>query len=73
MDSILITSTLLKLAIAATAVEAALIYLRRLDRRQRIDFTAHVWDKLREHPMALAIYFGARFIGVAILVGLVIS
>lgn len=73
MDLIIVYSTLLKLAFAFGGFEVALWLLRRMDKRNGIKWNEQVWSKLHESPMAMAIYFGARFLGVAILVGLVIS
>ncbi len=73
LDPIIIYSTLLKLVFAFGAYETALWLLRRMDRRCGIDWNKHVWNVLKTNPMALAVYFGARFLGVSLLVGLVIS
>ena len=73
MDITPLVSTSIKVAVALFAFEAALWLLRRLDRRASINFAEQVWQILSEDPLAVAIYFGARFVGVALMVGLVVA
>jgi len=46
--------------------------LRWLDWLGQIKFKIHVMPQLKNHPMAAAIYFGARIIAVAVIVSAVL-
>lgn len=61
-----------KLASAGLALILLVALLRWLDRRASIDFPEFAKD-MRNAPQASAIYLGLRFLGAALLVGLVLA
>jgi hypothetical protein len=65
-------AALLNLTYAAAAILVTVYLTRWLDRRARIRFPA-IMERISNDPMAAALYFGARFLGACILVGLVLS
>lgn len=69
MGEILGISTLLKLATAFVALWVLGWLLRRYDGRLGIAWKVDVWPRLSSDGRALAIYFGARFVGCCLLIG----
>lgn len=72
MEEYVILAALLKLGYALAAVIGMVLMLRWLDRRLGLQFS-EILGKMREEPSALALYFGARIIAVAIVIGSVIG
>ena len=71
MEQILLISSLQTLSLAACALVLVWLLLRAMDKSGNHKFTS-VTETLRQDPMAAAVYYGARFIGACLLVGLVI-
>lgn len=76
IDAVMIFSAVYKLAFAAVAVAMVMALLRWFDRRIEKRLKAEkngpfvdAWRRINEHPMAVAVYLGARFLGVCYLVG----
>jgi hypothetical protein len=66
MNDILVVSTAVNLAYFAAAVLVHFLALRLLDRLGGIRFKV-VLVALQRDPLAAAVYFSARFIGIALL------
>lgn len=62
-----------KIVMVLAAVELLLLYLRRLDKRVGFSWKTKIVPGIEDNAMASAIYFGLRFAGLAIGVGLAIS
>ncbi len=73
MDSLMIFSALAKLVFAAAALLLVFFFLRWLDRRGKLKWLEELHPLMRSEPMAAAVYYGSRFLGASILVGLAIS
>ena len=73
MEWVLVLSLAVKLGFAIGALFLARVVLKHLDKSNGIDFTEHVMSGLINSPQALAIYYGLRFVGVCLLIGMVIS
>ena len=71
MQQLLIVSTLQTLIMAVFAVLLVWLLLRLLDRISGYKFTLFL-EEIRHEPMALSVYFGLRFVGACLLVGLAI-
>lgn len=69
---VLIISTAVRLGVALAGICAARYLLHYFDRAAGINFVTDVWAKIKEDPKAMAWYFGCRFIGVALMVGLAV-
>lgn len=72
MDDYVILSAALKLGYALLAVFGLVYFTRWLDRRSGILF-AEIAARIRENPLASAIYYGLRILALAFLVGAVIG
>jgi hypothetical protein len=72
MTEILATSALLTVAYALFALIAAWYVLRVFDSLGRVHFKTTI-GRISSDPKAAAVYFGCRFIGVCLLVGLVVG
>ena len=72
MDMVLIYSGALKIGYALIALVAVAAFSLWLDRRIGVHF-AELHRTIRRNPLALAIYQGARWIGICLLVGLLIG
>jgi hypothetical protein len=73
IDPIIFLGMLLRLGAALVALAIALGFLAYLDRSLGIKFGEKVFASIERNPIAMAIYFGFRFIGVCLLVGLAIG
>lgn len=73
MDSIIITSALFKLTFALAAVALLTGTLRMLDRWSGVRFTMILAELRQDDGKAVAIYFGARIIAIAILIGMALG
>lgn len=73
LDGFVLTATLLKVVWSMLAVVALILLLRWIDKRNGISFGTDILAGIRADPMAAAVYFGARFVGAALLVGLVVA
>ena len=71
MQQLLIVSTLQTLMMAICAVLLVWLLLRLLDRISGCKFTVFL-EEIRNDSMASAVYFGLRFLGACLLVGLAI-
>ncbi len=71
-DNFLITAMGLKFLYAAVGVYAAVMVTRWLDRRAGIVFR-DIAANLRHSPTAAGIYFGARILGICILLGMLVG
>lgn len=71
VEQIVIVSAALKLFWALVALVAVFVVLRLFDWFEGIDFKRDVWANMKDDPNALAmgVYRGLVFIGVALLVG----
>lgn len=72
MTEILATSALLTIAHALFALVAAWYLLRVFDQIGRVNFRATMM-RITQDARSAALYFGCRFIGVCLLVGLVVG
>ncbi|SEG12872.1 hypothetical protein [Marinobacterium lutimaris] len=72
MDGVLMVSSLLTLAFALLALFMGWLSLRLLDRMGGINFKETV-GRITYEPKPAAIYFGLRFVGVCVLLGMVLS
>lgn len=68
MDWILVYSLLLKLAFFVVAMEGALWYLRRLDKRLGVLWKARIIPLLESNAVGAGLYFGLRFAGLCLAV-----
>jgi len=73
IDIIVSWSTALRIVTALLALWLLGTLLRRYDKRLGIEWKTDVWQRLRTDPMALAVYFGARFVGCCLLLGAVLK
>lgn len=69
---LMVWSVVFKLGAVLFALYAVLRMLSHYDSRADINWRREVWGEIKHEPMAMAIYFGLRFMGIAILVGLAI-
>jgi len=72
LDDFLLAAMSLKFLYAAIGIYAAVMVTRWLDKRGGIVF-ADVLKNMRHSPMATAVYFGARILGVCILLGMLVG
>lgn len=73
MDTFVLLAAGMKFGYALAAVLAIITLLKWFDRTNGVRFGRDILSVIRNDPTATAHYFGARFIGVCILVGLVIA
>ncbi len=73
MDTFVLLASLMKFGYAILAVFALITLLKWMDRTNGVRFGRDILSVIRNDPTATAHYFGARLIGVCILVGLVIA
>lgn len=72
MNQVLLTSIGLQLVTAIIALLVIWGMFRLLDRGMGHPFADAV-EKMYENPMAVALYYGLRFLGACILIGLLLS
>jgi len=72
MDDFLTLAVSMKVGYAIAAILAALYFSAWLDRRARVDFRVMIGG-LVGNPIAAAIYYGARFIAICLLIGLLVG
>lgn len=72
MNEVILTSWLMTVSYAALAVVGGWWLLRLLDRIGGVNFKETV-GRITSEPLSAAIYFGLRFLGVCLLLGMVIS
>ena len=72
MDEFVVLAALLKLGYALIAGLGLVYFTRWLDHRAQVPFN-EVGELIRREPMAAAIYYGCRILGMSILVGMVIG
>ena len=72
MDDFLTLAVALKAGYTVAAVFAALYFSAWLDRRARVDFRVMIAG-LVGSPIAAAIYYGARFLAICLLIGLLVG
>jgi hypothetical protein len=72
MEEFIGLAALLNLGYAAAAIIMTVYLTRWLDRRARVRFPS-ILERITHEPLAAALYFGARFLGACLLVGLVLS
>lgn len=73
MDGFVIIASAMKVGFALLALVAAVYFLRWIDRKNQVSFGRDMLTVIRQTPQATALYFGLRFLGVAILIGMVIG
>lgn len=73
MDEIVLLSLAIKLGALLLAVEIALLYLRRFDRRLGLEFKEKIVPLLEQNALAGAVYFGLRFAGTVLGLAIAIS
>ena len=73
MDPIIIVSGLYKLVFALVAVQLLFWTLRRLDKGLGISFGAVLEELKQGDGIPIAIYFGARIVAVALLLGMALG
>lgn len=62
-----------KIVMVLAAVELALAYLRRLDKRVGFDWEEKIVTNIEDDAMASAVYFGLRFAGLVVGIAIAIS
>ncbi len=67
-----LAATALKVVLALSTVVGLILILAHLDHRARKPFSATI-ERIMSEPVAAAIYFGMRFIGSALLLGLLMG
>lgn len=72
MDPIVLQAAVFKLAFALAACVGAWAMLRALDKSLGVGFRS-IHHELGKGNVAIALYYGLRFIGVAILIGLALG
>nr|WP_245634998.1 hypothetical protein [Marinobacterium profundum] len=72
MAEVLTANAVITLMYALFALFAGWLALRALDVLGGVDFKTTAW-RISSEPLSAAIYFGARFIGVCLLIGQVVS
>lgn len=72
MTELIAISTAQQLVVAVFAALLLLFVLRRFDKSLGRDIKSTL-DRIHDNAMAAALYLGLRFVGAAILVGLVLS
>lgn len=73
MNEVMLASGLMTLFYALFALVTAWGVLRILDRLTGVNFREVLNEVITHDPMASASYFGLRFFGVCVLIGLTIS
>lgn len=73
MDWIVWVSLARQVVAAGLGLLALMLMLRAFDRANGISFGRDVWRKLDDSPSALALYFGLRFVGAALLMGSILG
>jgi len=73
MEWMILVSGLFKLVMVLAAVELALAYLRRLDKRVGFDWEEKIVTNIEDDAMASAVYFGLRFAGLVVGIAIAIS
>ena len=73
LDGFVVTAFLLRLAFALLAIVLLVRLLPWIDRRNGVSFRTDILAAMRSEPAALAFYYGLRFVGCALLIGLVVS
>jgi hypothetical protein len=72
ITTLLTVSGIQTLAFALIAILLGWLLLRGLDRLSRVDFKLTM-TRIAHEPHAAALYFGCRFVGVCLLLGMVLS
>ncbi len=72
MTEVLVTSSAMTVTFALVAIIMGWFLLRWLDRMGGVVFEQTV-KGICDEPVAAALYFGLRFVGVCVLLGMVIS
>lgn len=72
MEDFLITAMSLKAIYTLVGIIAAVLVTRWLDARAGVVFRAVLAD-MRRDPIAVAVYFGARILGICILLGMLVG
>jgi len=73
MELMVLVSGLFKIVMVLAAVELALAYLRRLDKRVGFDWETKIVTNIEDDAMASAVYFGLRFAGLVVGIAVAIS
>lgn len=72
MDEFLTLAVLLKAGYTAVAIVVALHFSAWLDRRARVNFRDMI-ARLAAEPHAAALYYGLRFLGICLLIGMLVG
>ena len=72
MSDFVWTAAAMKLGYGVVAALALVFFTVWLDRRAKVDFKAMI-DQVAANPMAAAVYFGLRFLAIALLIGLLVG
>jgi hypothetical protein len=73
MSNIILQSSLLKFGFFLAAMEAALFYLKRLDRRNGTDWGKEIAPLLEKDALAAGIYYGARIFAITLACAILFS
>lgn len=73
IDGFVITAFAMRAAFAFLAILLLVKVLPWIDKKNGISFKGDVLPSMRHAPLAIAHYYGLRFLACAVLIGLVVS